>query len=249
MERIYEGFEKYIYPRIKGHIWGIAGGLLGLIEIFIAVILHSLTEPITFFSHFVSNLGVGPNGSAQFWNIFSFLCAWVLIPFMPYISKILLLEPISKKNQINNIIVKIAFWISMVSGLGLMILSAFNMSAATIRIHAVGAGMFFIGDLIFMFLYTTSMYLNGKKEIILYVMESLIMIFFIGMLISMMIVASNADMNIFSLSTEEILEFISNMSDDFQWIRFFEWLVTLTMLVWFVVLGYISKRWSTGVDK
>lgn len=246
MEKIYD-FLRPLYDHVEGHIWGIAGGLLGLIEIGVAMVLHSITEPITIFSHFVSNLGIGPNGSAEFWNTFSFLCALILIPFMPYLTKTLLLDPTTKRAKLSNFIVKTAFWISMMSGLGLMILSAFSMAPKTIEIHAIGAGMFFIGDLIFMFLYTVVMYLNGKRQLILYITEGLIALFFIGMLIAMLDVALTAEMNIFSLSTDQMMEFLSNMSSEFRWIRFFEWLVTITMLIWFVIVGYISRKWEKKV--
>ncbi len=91
MESIGNKLDKF-YKKIPGSYWAILGGIFGLLIIFISIFLHSLTEPISFFTHWVSHLGWGPNGSELVFRIGIIVTACLFIPYIICLTRILWAE-------------------------------------------------------------------------------------------------------------------------------------------------------------
>ena len=62
--------------------FGYIGAMFYLFCFSISVILHSITIPVDWTKHFVSNMGVGPNNSPIAFSIGLLLLAITLIPFI-----------------------------------------------------------------------------------------------------------------------------------------------------------------------
>ncbi len=235
-----------LFKKIKGGYFALIGGLFCILMILIASILHSLTIPINMFQFFVSNLTIGPNFSPIVFAIGTITCAVLLYPFVIYLCKLLWMDGEGKKVLLNKLALITAFISAMISIPGLIILSIFPMAASTLLAHAIGAMTFFIGSIIWAGMFLISFELNKKSSNLYRIFYSLIVIFFIAMFGSaaMMLASYPAEL---ALLMADPLNYIVSMLGNFvdprlNLIRFFEWLMVLSMLGTLIAAGIVTLR-------
>ncbi len=73
-------------PQAIRKIPGAYFGMIGVVEVVvlleIATILYSLKIPFSFFSCWISSIGVGPNGAAQLFTVGLVIAGLLFIPFI-----------------------------------------------------------------------------------------------------------------------------------------------------------------------
>ncbi|MFX0073970.1 MAG: DUF998 domain-containing protein [Candidatus Hermodarchaeota archaeon] len=134
----------------------VIGALVGFSTAIAAVVLYALADPtFSFFTHWVSHLGVGPNGSAVVFNgglIYSGIVCWV---YTLYLSGYL-----HKKGALKFLIL-ISFVCGVILGVGLLLLGIFPLEVI-FGIHNIAAGLFFYGGLFSSIFYGITAYFTPK---------------------------------------------------------------------------------------
>jgi hypothetical membrane protein len=119
----------------------VIGAFIGFLSAIVAIILYILADPtFSFLTHWVSHLGVGPNGSNVVFNggmIYSGIICWV---YTLYLSGYL-----HKKGAINFLIL-ISLACGVILGVGLLLIGIFPLEII-FGMHNIAAGLFFFGGL------------------------------------------------------------------------------------------------------
>ena len=245
MAIISEKFDS-LFEKIKGGYFALIGGLFCLSMILVASILHSITNPISMFTHFVSNLTIGPNFSPIVFGIGTITCAVLLYPFVIYLCKLLWMEGEGRKVLLNKIALITAFITAMIAIPGLILLTFFPMAGPTLVMHTIGAMVFFIGSIIWAGLFLFSFELNGKSSNLYRISYSLIVIFFFAMFGSAALMLALYPAETALLMADPlnyIVSMLGNYTDPrLYFVRFFEWLMILSMLGTLIVIGIVTLR-------
>ena len=245
MEKISEKFDT-LFDKIKGGYFALIGGLFCVLMILIASILHSLTSPISMFGHFVSNLTIGPNFSPIVFGMGTITCAILLYPFIIYLCKLLWMDGEGKNVLLNKIALITAFIAAMISIPGLILLTIFPMAASTLVMHAIGAMTFFIGAIIWAGMFLISFELNEISSNLFRISYSLIVIFFFAMFGSAAVMLALYPAELTLLMADPlnyIVSMLGNFTDPrLYFVRFFEWLMILSMLATLIVVGIVTIR-------
>jgi hypothetical protein len=242
MNSIKNALDKF-YNRIPGSYWAIIGGFFGLLVIIIASILHSITEPISFFTHWVSNLGWGPNGSAPVFRIGIIILGCVLAPYIIFLTRFLWVEHEEEHAKRRNLIIICGLVSSVIALTGLLCVSFFgDIGQSRFFLHLVGAVVYFFMVIWLMIFYTLSMVLNKKWN----KFQVLITIINIVVLLSLFISAIPFFLNYVNpefislfqnMSAAERIAFLNGIIPLTKWLTFFEWIYILSNCTWFIVTG------------
>jgi hypothetical membrane protein len=147
--------DKLFYNTYVSHII-VIGALIGFLTAITAIILYILADPtFSFLTHWVSHLGVGPNGSAVVFNggmIYSGIICWI---YNMYLSGYL-----HKKGAVNFLIL-ISLVCGVILGVGLLLLGIFPLEVI-FGIHNVAAGLFFYGGLFSSIFYGITTYFTPR---------------------------------------------------------------------------------------
>jgi len=228
------------YQRFPGSYWGLLGGTFGLIMILIASLLYSLTEPISFFTHFVSHLGWGPNGSEPVFRIGIIILGCLMAPYIIFLNRLLRVEKGEKNYTLRKLISILAFISAVFSLIGLFMVSIWgNINQVGFFLHLVGAVVFFVMAIGFMLLYTILMVFNKKWSKIQLVCTLVVLFFCVAMVLSAIPLVNNIDLEGLSGSVNEVLAAILPYT---TWLTFFEWLYILGVCVWFIITGLYTLK-------
>jgi len=233
LEKINGFLEKY-----NGYL-GITAALIGTIMVIIASILHATAGPFSFFTHWISNLGVGPNGSMYVFNIGLVITVFSFTPFMIYMIKFALNELKSDSTLFKRFSVIATIILSILTLLGLFLVALFPMWPETIIMHFIAAMMFFLGSMFWTVSFTITLFLFRKISIVQItatVVAVVIVAIFLG--------------NIVFLATTvgiptDLAAFISTSGTPL-WVRFWEWMYLFAILAYvfltsIYVIRYIKK--------
>ncbi|NVM45856.1 MAG: DUF998 domain-containing protein [Candidatus Lokiarchaeota archaeon] len=145
-------YKLYTYAIIN-HIV-VIGALIGFLTAITAIILYVLADPtFSFLTHWVSHLGVGPNGSDVVFNggmIYSGIISWIYSLFLA--------GYLHKKGAFK-ILVVISLGCGIILGIGLLMLGIFPLELI-FGIHNVAAGLFFYGGMFSCIVYGITAYLT-----------------------------------------------------------------------------------------
>jgi len=239
---------KTYYENFPRSYWAIISGIFGLSFIIVAALLHSITEPISFFTHWVSSLGWGPNGSEPVFRIGIIVLGCLLIPYIISLTRYLWREREEDKSRSVKILLISAFVSSAVALVGLLFVSIFgNIAQEGFFLHLLGAVTFFAMTTVLMVLYTVSMMLCGKKSKSQQLCTLIVVIFFVSMVISATPVINNYTvfdlLNSFIVKTPvERLAFLASIVPLSTWLTFFEWMVTFSFCAWFLITGIYTLK-------
>jgi hypothetical membrane protein len=134
----------------------VVGALIGFLTAISAILLYISGDPtFSFFTHWVSHLGVGPNGSSVVFNggmVYSGIISWI---YSLYLAGYL-----HKKGAIKFLIV-ISLGCGIILGIGLLLIGIFPLELI-FGIHNVAAGLFFYGGMFSCIIYGITAYLTPK---------------------------------------------------------------------------------------
>ena len=132
----------------------VVGALIGFLTAITAILLYISADPtFSFLTHWISHLGVGPNGSDIVFNggmVYSGIISWV---FSLYMAGYL-----HKKGAIKFLII-ISLGCGIILGIGLLLLGIFPLEII-FGIHNVAAGLFFYGGMFSCIAYGITTYLT-----------------------------------------------------------------------------------------
>jgi hypothetical membrane protein len=187
---------KDIFSKIPGSMLGICSGGIFFTTIFISIILYYINDnSFSIFTHFISNLGVGPNFSSFLFNNGLKITSCLIIMF--HIYQYHNLRKIGVK-------IKILFPLlvtALIYSTGLYVIAAFPMN---LEIHGVAASFYFIGCLLHYLIYSYILY-NLKEFSLLDIIISLLLIQIFILFISTQIYTAFTRLYLFGISNH-ILE-------------------------------------------
>jgi len=130
----------------------VVGALIGFLTATAAILLYISGDPtFSFFTHWVSHLGVGPNGSDIVFNggmVYSGIISWI---YSLYLARYL------HKNGALKILIIISLGCGIILGIGLLLLGIFPLELI-FGIHNVAAGLFFYGGMFSCIIYGITAY-------------------------------------------------------------------------------------------
>ena len=238
------------FERFPGGYFAICGAIFFLIMFGISIALHSITDPVSWTRHFVSNMGIGLNGGGLAFSIGILGLSILLYPFIINLGQQLWMdetkEPRHPKAHLNNLFLNVAFILAMVAIPGLMMIAFFSMAPATIVPHAIGASFFFLGTLLYGALFWNSLELNKKSSWLLRICSIMVLGFFICFICStiVLVIQFPEESQLFmSNPTNYVVRILGDVTDTkLAYIRVFEWLFVLAMIVWCLSLGVLSVK-------
>lgn len=232
------------FDRVPGGYFALIGAIIFLMMLIISISLHSLTDSVDWRRHFVSNMGIGPNGANIAFSVGTFFQALLLYPLIIHAGQQLWMNPTQPKARLNNILLMLAFCISMVSIPGLMMVAFFSMAPTTIIPHAIGASLFFFGTILYGGAFWLSMEIQKKSTFIMRLLSITVIGFFIAFMgaCGMIIVQYPEEYQLFMASPMDYTYRILGDTTDtkLEYIRIFEWLFILAMVGWCLYLSVYS---------
>ncbi len=228
------------YERIPRSYWAIISGLFGFIFIITALLLHSISEPISFFTHWVSHLGWGPNGAELVFKVGLIILGCLITPYFIFLYRYLRgLEGGENKKLINKS-TQGAIFASGVALIALIITALFgNINQNGFYLHLIGAVTYFMTGMIAMVLFTLSMFLSKKYSKIQVIWTIITLGIFIAMLISAIPLISTYSITDLLMINEAVLDKISPLT---RWLTFFEWQLVFSTFIWFIITGVYTLK-------
>lgn len=134
--------------KVNGAYFGILGILISLISIFLSIFLYLQADPsFSFFTDFISFLGVGPNNSDIVFNIGVIISSPIIMIFYLYLGTFLMSKIEEQKGILSIALVAAVFY-----GIGNIILAVFT-NDLNLSLHLIGAyiafGAYFVLGCIF----------------------------------------------------------------------------------------------------
>jgi len=247
MESIREILNKF-YRRIPGSYWGIIGGIFGLAIFLIATNLYGMSAPYSIFSNPVSMLGWGPNGAEPVFRVGMIVLGCLLAPYIIFLMRFLWAKTGEDKAKIRNAINILALLSSLAAVVGLFMVSIFGnlILDDLFYLHLVGAFIYFLFALIFIFLYGISMHL-GKKWNEIQVIGTLISITCgISVIVSIIPLISQYGIGVLFLfmntTSNQRIILLQQLLNAAPLFAFTEWLAVLSTCAWFVLMGNCTLK-------
>jgi len=154
--------EKLFSNLIVSHII-VIGALIGFLTAIAAIILYILADPtFSFMTHWVSHLGVGPNGSSNVFNggmVYSGIISWIY--------SLYLADYLHKKGALKILIV-VSLGCGIILGIGLLLIGIFPLELI-FGMHNIAAGLFFYGGMFSCILYGITAYLTPNVSKLQYI--------------------------------------------------------------------------------
>ena len=230
---VMEKFDK-VFEKIPGYYFGMLIGLIGAITVGISAILFSLSEPFNFFTHWISNLGgattqagTSPNGSNIVFGIGLVTAAINAIFFLVYVIQVL-----KSGNEKTMWLVYLDVLSALITIIGIVIVSFFDMITILV-VHAVGATMFFIGGMLMVLFFTLTIILNTEipwsYSIPGFIVTGVFLVFLITFVP-------------YLLMGVPLLDLLADITAQYAWTRFWEWMVLFAILSWFFIMGYLTYK-------
>jgi len=137
-----DDFFNVVYKKIPGSIFGLTGAAISAFTIFTALFLYMTADPtFSFVTHWISNLGAGPNGSNVVFNMGMITTSIFILLFQVYEIRDL------KRRSGNRILVKFLLLSSIFSSGGLFFVGVFPLTYE--YAHGTAATIYFFGGLMF----------------------------------------------------------------------------------------------------
>ncbi len=239
---------KTCYENFPMSYWAIISGIFGFLFILVASILHSITEPVSFFVHWVSHLGWGPNGSEPVFRGGIIVLGCLLVPYVIFLTRYLWTERKEDKTGFAKFLVPSAFISAGIALIGLFLVSIFgNIAQVGFSLHLLGAVTFFTMTTVLIFLYTASLILCGKKNKIQLLCTVLVVVTFVSSLISATPLVINYTViellnNFTVMSSGERVSFLTSIVPLTAWLTFFEWMIVFSFCSWFIITGMYTLK-------
>ncbi len=131
-----------LYEKINGGFFGLIAALILIISIAVAYVLYISVDPnFSIFSHWISDLGGGPNRSD-----FVFNSGMITVSFVMLFFQISLNRYLQKRNKRAIKTIKLAYISGIISSIGFFFVGVFPLSRFQI-LHGIAADLIFFGGL------------------------------------------------------------------------------------------------------
>ena len=148
-----DDFLDNIYKRIPGSVFGFTGAAVSTITTLTALFLYMVVDPsFSFVTHWISNLGGGPNGSNVVFNIGMMFTSVFILLFQIHEIRDL------KKRGCNLLIIKLLYLSAISSTSGLFFVAVFPLTIEIL--HGTAATIYFFGGMSFCIIYAFSILLT-----------------------------------------------------------------------------------------
>ena len=208
----------------EGYLF-IAGSIFATLVVIVSSICHYVVEPFNYMTHWVSSMGVGPNGSDVVMNGGLFITGILYLAMACVLTCRFQREAHSKGAKV---VLILGILSAIISCVGIWLLTIWNMEANFV-IHNIGAFMFFIGTPIFTSLMTTGFFIIGKGSKMQVIVSTILVLLFISLPIFMMIGAA-----LENIAMDEVL---GSMGPGLGLARLVEWMAVLGFFVWILQTG------------
>lgn len=234
IRKLNEKFEP-LFNKLQAGYFGILLAGAGLITIFTCIILFSMSEPVSFFTHWLSDLGGivtnsggSPNGSNIVFSLGLISMTIIAIPFMISLANFLI-----SKDQKLQILVSLAFIFSIITLIGIVGVSFIDIKTDP-YIHTLFATLFFFGGMAIMFFFSLAMLFNSdiswKQGLIGIICASVPVLFL-------------STFTPFLLRGENIFDLVISVDPALALTRFLEWMYFFALVFWFLEVGvYLIKN-------
>jgi hypothetical protein len=217
------------FDKIPGGYFAIASGLLGPAVLLLATLLHTATEPLSPLSHFVSSLGVGPNGARQVFTVGVPAAGIIALPYFIYLSRSLWAKDGEDHAELKKAIALAGFLLLVSSLVGLIIAALFDVEEESLPIHRVGAAIFFGCFLGAVVAYTLVMALSSTLSRTQLGMGIIVIVLYLLMMVS----AAWADTSPASSPAT---------SPEDKAARLLQWATVISVNAWLIVMGLHRLR-------
>ncbi len=197
--------------------------------------LYSLGEPINFFTHYISNLGVGPHGSGIVFGIGMGITIVLMVPFI-YALKIWLWS----ESKITNAIFVGSLSFGVMSFTSFIIVLFYNMEDA-LMIHDVSAAVFLISTVLMALLLTITMELEGKISTIQWVSTTNLLVIAI-IFLPWYIRTIYYMYPLMNLSFDDWVIMMGSLDPKMDGVRYFEWIGMIFTIIWIIQTGFHYRR-------
>ncbi|MBD3254761.1 MAG: DUF998 domain-containing protein [Candidatus Lokiarchaeota archaeon] len=123
---------------LSSTLFGILGIFVSIISIFLSIFLYNQVESFSFFTHYISDLGDGPNHSNIIFNLGAIITGILFVNY--FIFSWIIAIKFTHKNQRMNFILVLGF----ITSLGYILVGIFTKEKARL-LHNIGSVFYFIG--------------------------------------------------------------------------------------------------------
>lgn len=221
----------------------IFGGLHGVLVILFASILHYIKEPFTFASHWVSNMGIGPNGSALMFNyglIGSAIFMGTSILTLTYKMWIFKIKGVRTLIAIGTIA-----GLTAVTGIFMLTLNPMN---GDIGLHATGAYMYFVCSITYFVLATIAMRcakIQSRKHTIMTIILLILNLLNIPIQYCTIRFVLYPELPASELGFSHFMSILGSMDPRLGLVRIFEWIILVGFFVWVIGTGLMLAKIPT----
>ena len=232
---LFDQFFTDLFKIIPAEYFALASGIIGSLTFILSFILYSLGEPINFFTHYISNLGVGPHGSGIVFGIGMGLTVVLMVPFI-YALKLWLWS----KSKIINAIFIVSYSFGLISFTSFIIVLFYDMENAAV-IHDISAAVFFFTTVLMTLFLTIVMELEGKISTIQWICTTnllVISIIFLPLYFRTIITMYPLEM----LTLDDWVIMMSSLDPKMDGVRYFEWIGAIFAIIWIIQTGFHYRK-------
>ena len=227
-----------LFKIIPAEYFALASGIIGTLTFIISFILYSLGEPINFFTHYISNLGVGPHGSGIVFGIGMGTTIILILPFL-YALKLWLWS----ESKITNAIFISSFILGIISFTSFIIVLFYDMENAAV-IHDISAAIFFFTTVSMTLFLTIVMELEGKISTIQWVCTTNLLVLSI-IFLPWYIRTIFYMYPLMDLSFDDWVIMMGSLDPKMDGVRYFEWIGVIFTIIWVIQTGFHYRRNSS----
>ena len=232
---LFDQFFTGLFKIIPAEYFALASGIIGSLTFIISFILYSLGEPITIFTHFISNLSVGSHGSGIVFGIGMGITIVLMVPFI-YALKLWLWSG----SKITNAIFIGSFSFGVISFTSFIVLLLYDMENA-LMIHDISAAVFLIATVMMALFLTITMELEGKISTIQWVCTTnllVISVIFLPWYLRTIFYMYP----LMQLSFDDWVIMMGSLDPKMDGVRYFEWIGMIFTIVWIIQTGFHYRR-------
>jgi hypothetical protein len=189
--------------------------------------------PFTVFSHWFSNLGVGPTGWSFNYGLQGtaiLYLAMVVVYFWRFI----------RSEKITRWLAIIATPFGLIAVIGIFILTNYNIETGT-ELHGIGAYMFFIATPFFTSFISVALKFEGSSSKAQWIISIWLVVISISMAPLMIIMSGQSN-----LPTESVL---ASMDPRYGLVRLIEWISVVSFYLWIFMTGFRHKVYLENKDE
>jgi hypothetical protein len=222
-----------LYNKIKGEYFGISSSLIGLVGGLTACALYAISLPFGFDATWVSQVGIGPNGSNYLFNATIIIFAIIFLFFGFAIT-----DWLWGRSRIVNFLSIILAILNVISVTGAIMVGS-NPMHTNQYVHVIGAQMYFICILVYaLVIWITLGFAHESSKVF-----NLATIILLGFAMFYAPIFANAvsayypGHTFLTISFDQFIEVMSSMKPELNGVRIVEWTLLIAVFIWIFILA------------